>query len=225
MRVLVTRPLPGGAATVARLRAAGHEALLAPLLELEAVDWDAPETAPQAVMMTSAAAVRLAGAAALAYRAVPMFAVGAATAAAAREAGFADVRVGGSGVQDLLMAMADAGIGTALHLAGEDRTAVDVPDSLTLAIRTVYRARLRPLAALPPVDFVLLYSARTAAHFAGEVDRLGAVRSSISVAAISPAALAAAGPGWRRAVAAESPDEDALLAAIGAAWQKPKPNL
>jgi uroporphyrinogen-III synthase len=225
MRILVTRPLPGGAATAARLERLGHTALLTPLLKLEAVAWEPPAKAPQAVMVTSAAAVQLAGAGTAVFRALPLYAVGAATASAARAAGFVDVRSGEAGVQALIEAMAGEGITTALHLAGEDRTAVRLPAGLTLTIRIVYRARLQPLLAMRPVDWVLLYSARTAAHFASEIDRLAVARGGVSVAAISDAALAAAGTGWKRAVAAASPDEDALLAAIGVAWQKPHSNL
>jgi uroporphyrinogen-III synthase len=225
LRILVTRPQPGGAATVARLQALGHEALLTPLLEMQATAWEAPEAASQAVMLTSAAAARLAGDAAAAFHGLPAFAVGQATAAAARAAGFADVRAGDAGVQALVMAMAADGFESVLHLAGEDRTAVAVPEGLSLVVRTVYRAELMPLPVLPHADWVLLYSARTAAHFAVEVDRLGGARGEIAIAAISAAVLAAAGSGWQRAIAAERPDEDAVLAAIGAAWQKPVTEL
>lgn len=224
MRVLVTRPLPGGAATAKRLQAMGHEVLLTPLLELEAVDWQRPADRPQAVMVTSAAAVNLSGNVAD-FRALPVYAVGATTAAAARAAGYADVRTGGAGVQVLVEMMARDGVTTALHLAGEDRTAVQFPPALSLMVRTVYRARLLPLTMLPAVDWVLLYSARSAGHFGSELDRLGLARSKVSVAAISAATLAAAGTGWQRAAVAAEPDEDALLAAIGAAWQKPDSNL
>lgn len=225
MRILVTRPDPGGGATAARLRALGHEVTLHPLLGFEAVAWTPPDTLPEAVVLTSAAAARLAGVVPAALRGVPAHAVGAATAAAARAAGFADVRVGNGGVQALLDAMAAAGTRQVLHLAGEDRTPVAVPAGMELVIRTVYRACLLPLPALPEVDWVLLFSARTAAQFAAEVDRLGGDRASLAIAAISPAALAAAGAGWRRAVAAVTPDEDALLAVIGAPWQKPDASL
>lgn len=224
MRLLVTRPEPGGAATAARLGALGHDVQLTPLLALEPIAWQPPPQPPAALLVTSAAALRHAGPLPAGWHALPLFAVGAATAAAARAAGFADVRSGSAGVQALLDSMAAEGLSSALHLAGEDRTAVTLPPGFTLAIRTVYRAVLQPLAAPPAADWVLLYSARTAAHFAAEADRLGAARAGLAIAAISPAALAAAGPGWQRAVAAATPDEDALLAAIGVTWQKPGKN-
>lgn len=215
MKLLVIRPLPGGEATAERLRALGHMVILTPLMTIEATAWSRPDIPPAALMLTSAAAARLADAAI--YHALPVFAVGAATARAATAAGFQAVRDGGGTVQALVDGVAAAGFTTILHLAGADRTPVVVPAGLAIETRTVYRARLLPLPTLPDVDWVLLYSPRTAAHFAAEVSRLNKPRGAI--AAISPAALAAAGPGWRRAVAATRPDEDALLAAIGVPCQ------
>ena len=218
MRLLVTRPLPGGEATARRLADAGHEAILAPLMAAEALAWQPPATPPHAIMLTSAFAARLAGAGA--SRALPTYVVGAATARAAQRAGFADIRDGGGTAQALLDALAAAGITRVLHLAGEDRTPVVIPAGLHIATQIVYRARLLPLPALPAVDWVLLYSARTAGHFADECDRLRATRSSFGIAGLSVGIIAAAGPGWRATMAAPEPSEDALLAAIGATCQK-----
>lgn len=217
VHILVTRPQPGAAATAARLRALGHVATLAPLLCVEALPWEPPSAAPSAIMLTSGAAARLACAGT--FHALPAYAVGAATARTAREAGFVDVRDGGGTAQALLDRVAVAGFGDILHLAGADRVAVSVPTGLCVTTIAVYRARLLPLVAPPVADWVLLYSPRTARHFAAEVVRLGQDRTGIAIAAISPAALAAAGPGWRDARAAMRPDEDALLAVIGISWQ------
>jgi uroporphyrinogen-III synthase len=41
---------------------------------------------------------------------------------------------------------------------------------------------------------------------------LGMDRSTVRIAAISPAAATAAGPGWERCEAADGPNEEALLA-------------
>lgn len=210
MRVLVTRPQPGADSTAAALRALGHEALVLPLLTTESLAWPPPSTLPDAVLLTSAASVRHAGPGADALRRLPAHCVGAATAAAARAAGWQDVRQGPGTAQALLDTLG----GRVLHLAGEDRTAVVLPPGLTLEIRTVYRACLMPMPALPAADLALLYSARTARHFAAEWDRLGGRRGAIAVLAISPPALAAAGPGWRVARAAPAPTEDALLAVL-----------
>ncbi|MBV8971147.1 MAG: uroporphyrinogen-III synthase, partial [Sphingomonadaceae bacterium] len=86
MHVVVTRPQPG--ATAARWRGRGATVTVAPLLDIAARPWTPPPGEPDAVAFTSANAVRLAGAGADRYRALPAFAVGEATAAAARAAGW-----------------------------------------------------------------------------------------------------------------------------------------
>ena len=76
LRLLITRPLPAGAATAARLGAQGHDVTLAPLMATEAAAWDRPDHLPDAVMLTSAFAARLAGPGAAALRHLPVFAIG-----------------------------------------------------------------------------------------------------------------------------------------------------
>lgn len=216
MHVLVTRPQPGAEDTAARLRTLGHAVTMAPLLHVKALSWEPPSTPPSAIMLTSAFAARLCDAGV--FHTLPTFAVGSATARAARSAGFVDVRDGGGTAQALLNRVVAAGFADVLHLAGADRTTVTIPSGLCVHTIIVYRAWLVPLAAPLVVDWVLLYSPRTARHFAAEVDRLGQDRARISIAAISAAALAAAGQGWRAVRTAAHPDEDALLAAVGISW-------
>jgi uroporphyrinogen-III synthase len=151
---------------------------------------------------------------------VPAYAVGGTTAAAARSAGFVDVRDGGGTVQALVDTVAADGIEHILHLAGADRTPVVMPAGLRVDTVIVYRARLLSMVALPAVDWVLLYSARTAGHFAAECDRLGVARATVALGVLSEAIATAAGPGWCDIVTASKPTEDALLAAIDAACEK-----
>lgn len=217
MRILVVRPEPGAATTAARLRALGHEPILLPLLATEALDWQPPGRRPDAVIITSAAAVRHAGPAAAVWHDLPLWCVGEATAAAARSAGWRNVAAGPGTLQGLIDRLAASGPRELLHLAGEDRTPVTIPGGLTISIQTVYRARLLPLPMLVPVDGILLHSPRTARHVAAEWDRLGGRRDLVSLFAISPLALAAAGPGWRAGHAAPTPDDAALLAMLGKA--------
>jgi len=214
MRVLVVRPEPGASATAARARAMGHEPQVVPLLATAAMHWAIPDILPDAVLLTSAAAVRHAGAQAAVLMALPALCVGAATAAAARAAGWRDVHAGSGNLQALLDAAAAGPHRRLLHLAGEDRTAVVVPPALTIAVVVVYRAALRALPVLPDIEAALLHSARTAAHFAAEWDRHGGHRGDVALYAISPAALAAAGAGWQSGHAAARPDDDALLAML-----------
>jgi uroporphyrinogen-III synthase len=208
----------------------GHDVIVAPLLDPVALDWSPPEGGVEALLFTSPQGPRFAGAAAEPYRSLPAFAVGARTAAAAREAGFTDVREGGGDVAALYASVAAAGYRRVLHLAGADRSDVTPPPEAEVVVRAVYEARLADLtdeakAALRAgaVDWALLFSTRTAAQFAACHGALGVDRSRLSVAAISAAALAAAGSGWARAVAAATPNEAGILAASGLSCDKAAP--
>lgn len=214
MRILIVRPQPGADATAARLAALGHEAVVHPLLETRPVAWALPSHAPDAAILSSAAAVRHAGPPAEAIKSLPAHAVGEATAAAARAAGWADVAAGPGTMQALLADLAQKSAQRFLHLAGAEPTPVVVPSALNLTRVTVYETPLLALPALPEVTAVLLHSPRTAAQFAGEWDRLGGRRNEIRLYAISAVTLAAAGTGWAQAHAAPEPSESALLAML-----------
>ncbi len=204
--LVVLRPEPGAGATLAAARALGLDAVAAPLFDIRALDWSLPGDPPDAVLMTSAAAARLGGAGLAALIALPLYAVGAATAAAARGAGFTRI-VAGAGDADAIVARARSdGIGTLLHLAGREHR---VPaETITIVRRIVYAADAVALPDLPADPVVLLHSPRAAALFASLVPD----RRAIAIAAISAATLAAAGPGWRATAVAERPADPALLA-------------
>ncbi len=211
MRVLVTRPEPAASRTAARLRALGHEAIVAPLLIPHAVAWALPPGDWQAVAFTSASAPALAGdRAALAH--LPAYAVGEATAAAARAAGFTDVRSARGDASAVFALAASGGIARLLHLAGRDRSAASVPPGLTVGVVTVYAAELAARLDTPPFDLALLYSVRTATRFAA---LFRGDRSGVAVVALSAPIAAAAGTGWARVSVAAEPTEAALFAAAG----------
>ncbi len=223
MRVLVTRPEPGAAATAARLVALGHHVLTAPLLTIEPRDWQLPETPVDALVLTSANAPRLWSDRLAPLRHLPVFAVGHATAVAARRAGFTDITAGEDGASALPALLARRGHGRLLHLAGEERTPIDWPPGVAVEARTVYAALpadafaegVAAALAASAIDVVLLFSPRTAAVFASLCGRHGITRGGVAIAAISDAALTAAGTGWRASVAAAAPHEAALFATAG----------
>ncbi len=221
-RLLVLRPELGAAATVERARALGLEACAAPLFTIAPLAWDAPDPrAHDALMLTSAQALRHAGDALGLYRALPAYAVGEASAAAARAAGFGAVHAGPSDADALLADMARAGITRPLHLAGREHIAAAHP-ALTITRRIVYAAE--PVAALPLTArdalaagaVALLHSPRAAAVFARLADQAGLAREPLAIACLSPAVAAAAGGGWRTVAIADRPREPALLAAAAA---------
>ncbi|WP_419826652.1 uroporphyrinogen-III synthase [Sphingomonas sp.] len=211
--LLVLRPQPSADRTVEAARAIGLEAVAAPLFELRAVAWRPPITMPQAVLMTSASAARLGGDGLGAVTHLPLYAVGDATAEAARAAGFAHVVIGGGDAAAIAATAAADGVTSLLHLAGREHRVVTIP-GLGIETRIVYAADAvealpRVARAVLPDAVALLHSARAAAAFA----RLAPERARIAVAAISRAALSASGGGWRAAAVASAPTDAALLAA------------
>ncbi|NNM78202.1 uroporphyrinogen-III synthase [Sphingomonas sp. ID1715] len=206
--LLVLRPEPGASATAARIEVLGLEAIVSPLFRIVPLHWEAPDRPWEALLITSANAARMIDE--RIDRAVPVYAVGATTAAAAEQAGFRNVIVGRGDVAQLVDRAAGDGVRALLHLAGADRTGFD-PQGLKVEVRAVYAAE--PVApgpafreALERDAVALLHSARAARRFRELAGPQGAI------AAISPAVRAAAGTGWAHAVAAERPTDDALLA-------------
>ncbi|MDX2236243.1 MAG: uroporphyrinogen-III synthase [Hyphomonadaceae bacterium] len=228
MRVAVTRAEPGAQRTARALAALGHDPVVAPLLDI--VDVDAPTDFPgvQALLFTSANAVR-ARAAAAAPRTLAAWCVGAATADAARAAGFEAVRSADGDVAALAAqaaAQLDAAAGALVHLSGAE-VAGDLVGALRARgfdaqQRIVYRAepvRAPPPAlteALPQLDAVLFHSPRAAQVFRSLYPDAGAISASAAVC-LSAAVADAAGPGWRATLVAATPDEPALLAALARA--------
>lgn len=217
--LLILRPEPGAAATAARAEAAGFAVMTTPLFVVRPRDWTPPDPAMlDAVLLTSANAVRHAGPALAAFTGLPAFAVGAATAEAARAAGFRLVHVGEANADSLAGQAVTAGIGRALHLAGREHRPL-TRDGLLVETRIVYAAAaaraLSPdaVAALRGGAVALLHSPRAAALFRALVEAAGLAPDRLAVAAISPAALAAAGEGWHAVASAAAPTDDALLAA------------
>jgi len=218
-RLLVLRPEVSANATVARARAAGLEAIAIPLFEIEPVEWQAPDAGSfDGLLLTSANAVRSAGEQIDLLRGLRVYAVGDATAEAARGAGFDIAATGDSGIDRLLDSIeADLRM---LHLCGaERREPRDARQAITPL--TVYRSREidQPDLSPAPGQLALIHSPRAGMRFAELVKD----RTTIAVAAISKAALEAVGEGWEMAEAADAPNDDALLALATRLCNKPDP--
>jgi uroporphyrinogen-III synthase len=222
--VVVLRPEPGASETIERAREQGLEAISIPLFEIEQVEWEAPDpTAFDALLLTSANAIRHSGGRLKALRALPVHAVGAATAKAASDAGFTIASSGSAGVDELLDGL-DPGI-RLLHLSGEDRR---TPVNARQAIEAIPVYRSRAIDPPPALDratssVVLVHSPRAGERFAGIIDRAGVSRRSVSIAAISSAVSEAVGSGWEMVVIADGPSDEALLALAARLCNKPLP--
>jgi uroporphyrinogen-III synthase len=232
MRLLVTRPQPDGDALAARLAALGIESVVAPLMTVAPVpDAAADLGGVQALLFTSANGVR-----AFAHispeRGLPVFAVGDATARAAREAGFAAVESAGGDTDDLVNLVTsrlDPAEGALFHAAGRD-VAGDLKGALesagfTLRRTVLYRAEIA--AELPEpaaralgdlgLDGVLLFSPRTATTFVSLVAAAGLTSALADITAycLSGAVAAAAqGTHWGSISIAPRPELDALLEVV-----------
>ena len=197
----VLRPEPGNAATVARIEALGLRAIRLPLFAVRPLAWTPPDPASfDALLLTSANAVRHAGPGLASLAALPVVAVGEATARAARAAGLT-VELIGTG--DVAAVERASGRGRLLHLAGRDHIAsgaVTVP---------VYAAETLSVAGMASLDgsVALLHSARAARRLRELLERDGI---ALRIAAIS-AAVRDAGPTMPGAVA-HQPNDEALVA-------------
>lgn len=204
MTLLILRPEPGASETAARARAMGLEPVVAPLFAIKAVA--APPVEAErfdALLLTSANGARHAPAG---LAGLPCFAVGEGTAAAARAAGFADVRTGPWDGAAAAAMIAAAGLRRALHPCGRDHLAVEAR-GVEIERRIVYSAEPVPRARFDGPAVAMIHSARAGARFA----ELAGDRSAISIAAISGPAAAAAGEGWAAVAVAEAPRDQALL--------------
>jgi uroporphyrinogen-III synthase len=233
MHLLVTRPEPDAAATAGRLRAMGHAATVAPLLGIvfDAAPAAAPD--PAAILLTSRNGLRalLRWPQAAGWHDRIVLAAGQATAAAAREAGFRDVRPGGgdgAALAALVRASLRPGAGPILYPAARDR-AGGLADGLVAAgydLNVVEAYRAEPAARLSPatksllvtgaIGGVLIYSRRTGEAFRSVVaaDGLDAAAKDLALFAISrQAAEPLAGLGATIHVAAE-PTEDSLFSLL-----------
>ncbi len=233
-RWLITRPTADAVPLVEALAARGHDTVVAPMFE---IDFSAPEpvdlTGVQAVLLTSANGVRaLAGL--TPRRDLPVLAVGDATAAAARAAGFDDVASAAGDVTALARLAADRldpGRGALFHAAGK-QVAGDLKGMMEAAGFEVRRAvlyRTRAAGALPvaaiaaltngTLDGVLFFSPRTAEVFVRVVRAAGLTDGLASLYALclSRAVAERLQPeAWCAVRVAGRPDTAALLALLDA---------
>jgi uroporphyrinogen-III synthase len=194
----------------------GHEPVIVPLFEVVALEWHVPDPAGfDAVVMTSAAAARLGGAGLARLTHLPLFAVGEATGAAARRAGFGDVRTGRGDAADLGAQLS----GRVLHLSGTDHR--PIPTVANVTVVPVYDSRpLAPTERLS-AEIALIHSPRAGTRFGDLVPDRGGTQ----IVAISPAAARACGTGWAAVHVADTPREHAMLACLARLCEAPGNDL
>ena len=169
LRVAITRAQPEADRTAERVRALGHEAIVAPLITIVPCGYDTSTQGAQAIIFTSSNGVR-AFPDARGARDRIVLTVGDVTAAAAREAGFNDVRSADGDVRSLAALVKrelDPAKGKLIHIAG-DHVAGDLGGELRAAGFSVERrlayasvaAGALPEVLTGPLDIVLFHSTR-----------------------------------------------------------------
>lgn len=242
-RVLVTRPEPGATQTAARLESLGFTAIKLPLQETVPVPV-APDVSLSdvaAVAFPSASAVRHAPYELLQrLSGLPCFAVGEATAQAAREAGFTGIVVADGDAESLAAAIvANRPSGAVAYLCGRVRRSVfesrlaeagipaiviETYDTLALDMDA---DGVAGLAEGDAIDVALVYSASAADRLASlvtEPEISGRCVNTIFICISDRVAQELAGlefspesgPG-RKILVAEEPNETAMLKVLGAA--------
>ncbi len=232
MRVLITRPRRDSEALAETLAARGIAAAVDPMLEIRDRGGAPLDLAGVAgLLVTSANGVR-ALAARTARRDIPVFAVGDATAAEARAAGFERVASAGGTVEDLARLVRERlrpEAGPLIHAAGA-AVKGDLARMLGEAGHAVRRIVLyeavpaRRLAAETVaalrgggLDGVLFFSPRTAETFASLVRAAGledACRPVDAYCLSDAVAVSVDALPWRAVHVAERPDQTALLALL-----------
>jgi uroporphyrinogen-III synthase len=210
-RLFVFRPEAAAQQTVVRAKELGLDAVSVPLFELEPLDWSPRDAADfDALLLTSANTVKMAGASLDQYRALPVHAVGEGTAVAARVAGLGVATVGSGGV-DSLLADVDPQL-RLLHLCGEDKREPAV-EGRSITSVPIYRAKEKgDVTGLGRLGghVAVVHSPRAARRLVELVKP--ADRATIRLAVISEATAQAAGAGWREVRVASAPRDNELLA-------------
>jgi uroporphyrinogen-III synthase len=224
-RVLVTRPEPGASETAARLTALGFIPVLAPVMTIAPRLLEGASLA-QAVLVTSGNAI-----AALpdSLHARPLLAVGDATAARARDAGFSVVHSAGrdaAALAELAASLLAPAAGPLLLASGEGQGMALATGlrarGFTVRRRVAYAAR--PATSLPDearaalaggaIRAALFFSPLSARAFVTMLQRdmpAGVVRCIEALAISRATEVALMGLPWRRVRVASRPNQDELL--------------
>ena len=179
--VLITRPQPAADHMAERLRRAGVEVYVAPLMEYETLPNDVSIVSTCDTLAFTSVQGVIEFTKKSEVRHLPVYAVGETTGAAAHEAGFTNVTCADGGVPELatlLTAKTGADRPKRILHPSAEQVAEELknllPSDMTVIRVPVYRARL--VSEIPPeaeaaliegrISSVALFSPRMAAHFA-----------------------------------------------------------
>ncbi|MEZ2407424.1 uroporphyrinogen-III synthase [Bosea sp. RCC_152_1] len=240
MRVFVFRPRPDADRTAQAIAAHGFEPLVAPLFEVVRLPGEAPAGDFAAIVLTSGNAVPVLVEGPEGWRDLPVFTVGARTAAKVREAGLDDARSADGDRNDLIELITRTVPAPArlLLILGRDRKE-DVPQRLKdagydITLWEAYAAE--PVSVLPEdtqaalrhgrADAALHYSARGARTFLSLAQAAGVGAEALELTHVALSADVASpliSAGASTVLVAEHPEEAAMLAALEEVSRRQKP--
>ncbi|BBD99314.1 uroporphyrinogen-III synthase [Sphingobium amiense] len=214
-RVIVLRPEPAASRTADGARAMGLDVAVHPLFAPQAVAWTPPPPEHfDALLLTSANGVRLAGAGLDHYRALPAYAVGEATAQAMKEAGFAAVTSGSEDGSAIARRIADERRSRVLHLSGTTVAAMETGPLHVTRVAVYSMIALPPAPALKadavPGSVLLVHSPRAGERVAEQFPE--ETRAGLHIVAIGAAAARVCGDGWASVTHPARPRDDEMLA-------------
>ena len=227
--ILVTRPEPGATETAMRLEATGFAPVLAPALTIRKLPAKLPNPSQvAAVLVTSGQAIP---AIPSHFHGTALLAVGDATAARARRAGFTDVVSAAGDATDLAaLAAARCPVGVTLLLATGRGLGHPLAAALRAAgFRVIRRSLYAPVPArrIPApataalkagtIRAVLFFSGDSAAAFVAMIEHgalTEAVRNADAISISPSAAVALRRLPWRRILVADRPNQDSMLALL-----------
>lgn len=173
--ILITRPVEDTPPIIDMVRDNGFIPLVAPMLEIKALDVMLPDVASyQALVFTSVNAVRVVSEK-IADRSIPVYCVGPQTAEAVREKGWRVLAEAPTG-KDLQCLLKDKR-GPIVHFSGQD-VACAFADVTRYAVYKAQTINVLGDDCLQHLDdgcvrAVLFFSARTASHFIDLLDQYG----------------------------------------------------
>lgn len=205
MRLLLTRPRDQAEEMASELKSLGHEVIVSPLLERQILEISGDLHEAGALVFTSLNGVAaVEGRIPEALHAVPVFAIGQRTAAAAEEAGFDNLIVGpgrARGLLPLIVGFKGEIAGPIVHISGQD-VRTDMAALLNAAGRSAKRLIAYRMVAQREIshqaasalrrgqlDAVLFFSPRSAKLFVTlmQAEGLAAVIEGVIAVALSAA--------------------------------------
>lgn len=213
--LLILRPIAGAEKTAAKAQALGLKPIIDPLFVVQSVAWNAPPVDQyDAIMFTSANAVKMSGSDLQKYRTLPAIVVGDATKQAAEAAGFIATQTGNMGVQSLVDMLPKNSFERILRVSGKEYSAVKsnrIIDQVVVYESACIGLGQHARTALESGAIVLIHSMRAAQSLVSEMEKNKISCERNQVLALSSNVAEAAGNLWKSVEVAEQPTDEALL--------------